>query len=174
MANEVIYTVGHSNIDIKKFINILKQNNIEVLIDVRSVPFSRYASQFNKDNIKRELEESGIVYIFMGNVLGGKPRQIYDDEFHTADKIIDVVYEKIRGQQGYQKGISRLIATAKTNKIAIMCSEENPNKCHRHLLITQSLLGKGVDVLHIRGKGAVEVAGKHIPQATLPGIKILD
>ena len=155
MANEVIYTVGHSNIDIKKFINILKQNNIKVLIDVRSVPFSRYASQFNKDNIKRELEESGIVYIFMGNVLGGKPQNI--------------VYEKIREQQGYQKGISRLIEIAKANKIAVMCSEENPGKCHRHLLITQSLLCKGVNVLHIRGGGTVEAAGKHIPQATLLG-----
>ncbi|ODS37428.1 hypothetical protein BEH94_06195 [Candidatus Altiarchaeales archaeon WOR_SM1_SCG] len=155
MANEVIYTVGHSNIDIKKFINILKQNNIEVLIDVRSVPFSRYAPQFNKDNIKRELEESGIVYIFMGNVLGGKPQHI--------------VYEKIREQEGYQKGISRLIEIAKANKIAVMCSEENPGKCHRHLLITQSLLWRGMSVLHIRGGGTVEVAGKHIPQATLLG-----
>jgi len=167
MADEVIHTIGHSNTEIKKFINILKQNNIEVLVDVRSIPYSRYASWFNKDNIKRELEREGIMYVFMGNVLGGRPKQLRDTEFYTANVITDARYKKIMEQKWYQKGISKLIEIASTHKVTVMCSEENPNNCHRHLLITQSLLARGVDVLHIRGNGIIEAAKRYIPQATL-------
>ena len=159
-----IYTVGHSNIELEEFLNLL--NGIEVVVDVRSIPFSRYAPQFNAHNIKEKLEAAGIQYIFMededvGNVLGGEPR---NDDCYENGKI---VYEKVMKKSWYQEGISKLVELAGKRKVAIMCSEEDPHKCHRHHLITQSLLEKGVTVFHIRGDRTVEKAEKGPVQLTL-------
>jgi len=148
-----IYTVGHSNIEFETFLGLL--NGIEILVDVRSVPFSKYAPQFNIKNIKRQLETKGIDYVFMedehvGNVLGGRPN---DDECYENGKI---VYEKIMKKEWYKKGISAVIKLANNKRTVIMCSEEDPYKCHRHHLITQSLLKEGITVVHIRGDGSKE------------------
>ena len=57
-----IYTVGHSNYKIEYFIQLLKKNSITAVYDVRSVPYSRYAPQFNQGSIKKYLESAGIEY----------------------------------------------------------------------------------------------------------------
>ena len=159
-----IYTVGHSNIELEEFLNLL--NGIEVVVDVRSTPFSKYAPQFSMHNIKEKLGTAGIEYIFMvdedvGNVLGGEPR---DDDCYENGKI---VYGQVMKKSWYQEGISKLVELAGKKKAAIMCSEEDPHKCHRHHLITQSLLEKGVAVFHIRGDRTVEKAEKEAVQLTL-------
>lgn len=159
-----IYTVGHSNIELEEFLNLL--NGVEVVVDVRSIPFSRYAPQFNVHNIKEKLQAAGIQYIFMededvGNVLGGEPR---NDDCYENGKI---VYEKVIKKSWYQEGISKLVELAGKKKAAIMCSEEDPHRCHRHHLITQSLLEKGLTVFHIRGDGTVGKAEKEAVQPTL-------
>lgn len=148
-----IYTVGHSNIDFERFLSMLK--GIEILIDVRSEPFSKYVPQFNSDNLKKQLENAGIKYIFMkdnyvGNILGGRPKD--NDCYENGE----VVYERIRKKRWYKEGISALIELAHKKRIVIMCSEEDPYKCHRHNLITQSLLRDGVIVYHIRSDGIKE------------------
>ncbi|ATZ61345.2 MAG: DUF488 domain-containing protein [Methanosarcinales archaeon Met12] len=148
-----IYTVGHSNVEFEKFLSLL--NGIEVLVDVRSVPFSKYTPQFNIKNIKMKLENVGIEYVFMedeymGNVLGGEPR---DGDCYENGKII---YENVMKKGWYKRGILALIELANKKGTVIMCSEEDPHKCHRHHLITQSLLKEGMDVFHIRGDGSKE------------------
>jgi uncharacterized protein (DUF488 family) len=153
----VIYTIGHSNIEFERFLELL--NGIEVLVDVRSTPFSKYTPQFNMESIKNGVESVGIKYIFMedeyvGNVLGGRPR---DDECYENGKI---VYDNVMKKGWYKVGISRLIELASKKRTAIMCSEEDPYKCHRHHLITQSLLDEGITVLHIRRDGSEEEAKK--------------
>jgi len=160
----VIYTVGHSNIPLESFLDLL--SGIEVVVDVRSTPFSQYASQFNAHRIKGELGAAGIQYVFMedeymGNILGGKPR---DDGCYENGKI---VYERVMERSWYQDGISRLVELAGEKKTAIMCSEEDPHKCHRHHLISQSLLDEGLTVLHIRGDGTLQEAEKETVQLTL-------
>ena len=152
-----IYTIGHSNIELERFLSLL--DGIEAVVDVRSMPFSKYASQFNIRNIKIALESVGREYIFMkdehvGNVLGGRPR---DKDCYEDGK---VVYEKIMKNEWYKAGISALIELASKKRTAIMCSEEDPYKCHRHHLISQSLLKEGVRVFHIRKDGNLEEANK--------------
>ena len=164
LNQSTIYTVGHSNFEFEKFLSLL--DGIEVLVDVRSIPFSKCAPQFNIKNIKRGLESVGINYMFtedeyVGNVLGGRPR---DDDCYENDKI---VYENVMKKGWYQEAISALIELAEKKKVAILCSEEDPYKCHRHNLIAQSLLREGITVFHIRGDGSkdkVEKAEKKIVQ----------
>ncbi|TRZ92389.1 MAG: DUF488 domain-containing protein [Methanosarcinales archaeon] len=152
-SQDEIYTVGHSNIDLGRFLNML--NGIEILVDARSEPYSKYVPQFNSDILKKQLEKAGIEYIFMkndyiGNIIGGRPKD--GDCYENGE----VVYERIRKKKWYKEGISTLIELAHKKKIAIMCSEEDPYKCHRHNLIAQSLLRSGVIVYHIRSEGIKE------------------
>ena len=76
LRQTTIYTIGHSNVEFGKFLSLLK--GTEVLVDVRSVPYSKYVPQFNVDNLKRGVESVGIRYVFMEdeyakNILGGRP-----------------------------------------------------------------------------------------------------
>ncbi len=152
-AKDEIYTIGHSNIGLERFLALLK--GIEILVDARSEPYSKYVQQFNSDILKEQLENAGIEYIFMkndyvGNIIGGRPKD--GDCYENGE----VVYERIRKKKWYKEGISTLIELAHKKKIAIMCSEEDPYKCHRHNLIAQSLLRGGVIVYHIRSEGIIE------------------
>ncbi|PIU55071.1 MAG: hypothetical protein COS88_05665 [Chloroflexi bacterium CG07_land_8_20_14_0_80_51_10] len=163
MLNQ-IYTVGHSNIEFEELLNLL--NGIEAVVDVRSVPFSKYAPHFSMDNLREKLKAVGIEYIFMedkrvGNVLGGKPKD--EDCYKNGETI----YERIEGKPWYQKGIAALIELANEKRVAIMCSEEDPHKCHRHHLIAQSLLKAGLVVFHIRGDRTLEKAEREAVQLTL-------
>ena len=157
-----IYTIGHSNIELEDFLSLLE--GIEVVVDVRSVPFSKYAPQFNLKNVKSALESIGIEYKYLGNALGGRPK---DGDCYENGK---VVYENIMRKEWYRKGISGLIELAAKKKVAIMCSEEDPYRCHRHHLISQSLLKEGMEIFHIRGDGRkenVEKPKKRTVQLTL-------
>ena len=148
MKAKRIYTVGHSNISTSQFINLLRPFNIEVIVDVRSNPFSKYATQFNKDQIHRFLPANNIRYLYMGDLLGGKPK---DPLFY--DRKGYVRYDLMAESSLFQEGISRLINGIGLYKVALMCSEENPTACHRRLLIGKVLRERGVEVLHIRKDG---------------------
>ena len=67
-----MYTIGHSTHDVNFFIEILKKFNINALVDVRSMPYSNFSSQFNQEYISKELKQNGIYYIFMGDLLGAR------------------------------------------------------------------------------------------------------
>jgi len=148
---QTIFTIGHSNLDLEAFIKLLKDNDIEVLVDVRSNPYSRFASQFNKDNIQRAIQMNNMKYLFLGKELGGKPK---GPEFYNSDGY--VLYSRIADSPLFAEGIKRLIKGVKKYRVAIMCSEENPINCHRRLLVGRVLSDKGIQVLHIRGDGRIQ------------------
>ena len=154
-----IYTIGHSNVEANKIVQLLQEYQVDVLVDVRSSPYSQYVTQFNRDTFAQLLDDSGIEYVFAGSYLGGRPK---DPTCYKDDK---VDYNEVAKRQWYQKGIERLIEIADERRTAIMCSEENPQQCHRHHLIAQTLLEMGVTVLHIRGNNVLESANLEEKQA---------
>src|SRR5205814_8178101 len=143
-----LYTIGHSNQELKDFLSLLNQHQIEVLVDVRSSPYSRFAPQFNQDEIKRTLTANGVRYLFMGDLLGGRPT---DESFY--DKGGHVMYWRLAQSPLFQEGIRRLENGMSEYRIAIMCSEEDPIECHRALLIGRVMTDKGTEVSHIRAQG---------------------
>lgn len=145
------FTIGHSNHPIAIFINLLKLHNIDVLVDTRSYPFSKYAPQFNQDNLQRDLKEAGRKYCYTGHKLGGRPKdpQFYDDEGY-------VLYSRIAASPDFQQEIRRLLNDMAKYRIALLCSEEDPYNCHRRLLIGRVLDEYGVNVCHIRGTGKIQ------------------
>ena len=139
-----IYTVGYGSRTIAEFIEVLQQYEIAFLIDVRSVPHSGYKKEFSKEPLAKELEQHGIRYVFMGDLLGGKP----DDESCYVNGIVD--YEKVKEAEFFQRGIERLrTAFTQQQRVALMCAEEKPEHCHRTKLISTTLTDEELPVVHI-------------------------
>ena len=147
-----IFTIGHSNHSLEVFINLLQSHKIDVLVDVRSKPFSRFSPQFNKEGFEKAVKASGIRYLFLGKELGGRPQ---GSKFY--DNYGFVLYSRIAESPLFLEGIDRLIKGIKTYRVAVMCSEENPANCHRRLLVGRVLAKRGISVRHIRGDGTVQI-----------------
>jgi uncharacterized protein (DUF488 family) len=146
-----LLSVGHSNHDLPAFLSLLRQNGVTALADVRSVPHSRRQPQFNREELERALSDAGILYVFLGEQLGGRPRsrELYDDEGR-------VDYEKVRGTDFFRQGLDRLVCGLDEHTIAMMCGEADPLDCHRGLMIAPALVERGIAPGHIRKDGSVE------------------
>jgi uncharacterized protein (DUF488 family) len=129
----------------------LQKYQIDVLVDVRSQPYSKYASQFDADTLQGAMAQAGIKYVFLGKELGGRPpaKEFYDDDGY-------VLYARLAESPLFLQGIERLEKGVEAYRVAMMCSEEDPARCHRHLLIARVLTPRGIDVEHIRGDGSIE------------------
>lgn len=151
MASPRIFTIGHSNHDADHFCRLLQMHDIEVLVDVRSWPHSRYVEWADVSCLPQLVREAGVKYLFLGKELGGRPEgdEFYDDDGH-------VLYGQVAGQDSFKQAIERLERGAKQCRIAIMCSEEDPQHCHRRLLVAKVMLEHGVAIAHIRKDGRVE------------------
>ena len=150
-----IYTIGHSNHSWETFSGLLVQNEIELLVDTRSKPVSRFAPFANARLMPALLEEVGIDYEFMGGVLGGKPA---DSRFYDVKGKPD--YHRMRELDEFQEAIGQLASMASRRQTAILCSEEDPSHCHRLLLLGPSLEENGCELLHVRGGGQVQTTGQ--------------
>jgi uncharacterized protein (DUF488 family) len=146
----VIYTIGHSNHKADKFLKLLQANHVNLLVDVRSAPYSRYCPQFNKNDIENYLKNFGIQYIYSWDYLGVLLEK-------GGDYLHEVNYPEVMKKDWFVKGIDRLIQLASENSTAVMCSEENPGECHRHHLISKFILENypEIEIRHIRGDGTV-------------------
>jgi len=158
-----LYTIGHSNHPIQAFISLLQQHNIRYLVDVRSQPYSRRYPQFNREDLSAALQGAGIIYIDLGRALGGRPQQ--PDLYAPGSERPN--YDRQAGTPLYQNGIHQLCQQAKLGPAVMMCSEGDPEVCHRTLLITPSLLDQGYDVQHILPTGQLRTAEKLAQQLSL-------
>ncbi len=157
--SNTIHTIGHSNHDIERFLSILASNDIQKLVDVRSKPYSRYSPQYNQGRLRQSLWRAGIGYLYLGVELGGHPpeREFYDQSDH-------VIYERLADTTGFKRGIRQLVELSGVGHLAIVCSEENPAKCHRHPLLARLLIDQELQVLHLRGDVRVEDAAAMFDQ----------
>lgn len=147
-----VYTIGHSNHSIETFLELLERYEIEVLVDVRTNPFSRFSRQFSHDPLKSAIQNAGLKYLHLGKELGGKPKE---PEFYDAEGHID--YARIAQSQRFAEGIERLAAGCVKYRVVIMCAEENPSECHRRRLIGPVLAQHGIEEMHIRGNGELNL-----------------
>ncbi|MCK9294322.1 MAG: DUF488 domain-containing protein [Desulfobulbaceae bacterium] len=122
-----------------------------MVVDVRSAPYSRYVPQFNKRNIQSAIQDAGLKYVFMGDEIGGKPS---DPGYCDANG--KALYCRIAESEKFRQGLDRLKkGLADGWKIALMCAEEDPGKCHRHQLIAKELMLQHITVRHIHGDGSL-------------------
>jgi uncharacterized protein (DUF488 family) len=145
-----LYTIGHSNHTPERFAELLHETGVTALVDVRSQPYSRYATSFNHEELARRLADQGIVHVYLGDRLGGRPS---DPRFYDCRGY--VLYGEMAASGPFLAGIERLERLASERTVAVMCGEEDPAECHRHVLIARVLLDRGHEVLHVRGSGDV-------------------
>jgi uncharacterized protein (DUF488 family) len=160
----ILWTIGHSNTEVQDLVCNLQANDIQVVADVRSWPRSRYAPWFDQEALGQTLKDSGIQYVWMGPELGGRPD---DPASYMPDG--KVRYDLIAETEVFRDGIRRLREGIASMRVAIMCSEENPEHCHRRLLVSRVLIGDGVEVRHIRRGGIVEPEPGFVVQTGLFG-----
>lgn len=146
-----IFSLGHSNVALSVFLDLLRRHDINVLVDVRSSPSSRYTPHFGGEQLRRAVDGTTTRYLFMGRELGGRPTDssFYDDEGYVR-------YDALAQSQHFRDGLDRLVRGADRYRIALMCSEEDPISCHRRRLIGRALEDRGVKVGHIRDSGSIE------------------
>ncbi|MBC2579542.1 DUF488 family protein [Clostridium sp. DJ247] len=147
-----IYTVGHSSHDNIYFLELLKKYNINCIIDIRSVPFSKYVPHFNKNVIKKFLNINGIYCIYMAEEFGAIRTNI--DLFHP-NGYLD--FNKVKELKSFSEGLERLKDGIKKGyKICIMCTEKDPIDCHRSIMIAPELIKNNYSVIHIMPDGSTQ------------------
>ncbi len=146
-----ILTIGHSNHPIEKLLDLLQASAVEVVVDTRSQPYSKYTVHFNREALQSSVAGAGMKYLYLGRELGGRPEgsEYYDSEGH-------VLYAKVADSRLFGEGIERVLAGSERYRVALLCAEEDPRDCHRRLLISRVLAGRGVLIRHIRGDGRLQ------------------
>jgi len=148
--NQPVFTIGHSNLEIGKFVALLKQHGVQAIGDVRSSPYSQYNPQFNRELLQKSLQEHGISYVFLGQELGARRSERECYLKGRAD------YELISRTPAFKRGIERVAQGAAKMRVALMCAEKDPIDCHRCILVTPHLRQQGLQVIHILSDGTVE------------------
>ena len=140
-----IFTIGHSNYKIERFIEMLKYYNINCVVDIRGTPYSKYNIQYDKETIKETLTKAGFIYIYMAKELAAKRENkiSYYDEGYSD-------FERVVLEEDFKRGIERLkLGCEKGYRIVLMGAMQDPNRCHRSILVGRALRDNGFDVKHI-------------------------
>jgi uncharacterized protein (DUF488 family) len=161
-----IFTIGHSTRPIGGFVDLLRQNDVRLVVDVRTVPKSRTNPQYNSDALAASLAEAGIGYTRIAALGGLRPKRRGVDadtnafwqnqSFHN--------YADYAMTPAFRDALAELRAISRERRCAVMCSEAVWWRCHRRI-IADYLLHEGDEVLHIVGDARVEPA-KMTPAAT--------
>lgn len=148
-ARTPILTVGYGLRDADEVIALLQRYGVEYVGDVRSVPYSRRRPQFSREPFERLLRSAGLRYVFLGDMLGGRPE---DPACYDADGHVD--YDRCRTASSFLSGIERVqTAYRDGHRLALLCSEARPTDCHRSKLLAEMLVDRGVSVTHIDEDG---------------------
>ena len=149
-----IFTIGHSTHPLEQFIDLLRAHGVTLVADVRTVPRSRHNPQFNRDTLPEALAAAGIGYRHLPG-LGGL-RRTSPDSRNTGWR-----NSSFRGFADYMQtaefpaGLDELLSLAQQWRVAIMCAEAVPWRCHRSL-IADALFARGVGVEHIISAGPAQ------------------
>ncbi|MHB1039801.1 MAG: DUF488 domain-containing protein [Desulfobacteria bacterium] len=159
--NGRIFTIGHGNHSREDLLKQLTQTEVSFVVDVRSTPYSRYQPEFSRDALEHFLREHRLRYVFMGDLLGGRPQ---NDDCYT-DGMVD--YTKVRGKEFFVRGIARIKnAYEQGLSICLLCSEGQPSQCHRAKLVGAALSDEGINVTHLLPDGSRRSQAEVIAQIT--------
>ena len=148
-----LWTVGHSTRSLSEFLDLLVENKIRVLADVRSYPRSRKFPHFNAQDLSVSLMDIRVQYVHL-KALGGRRKPRPDSQNTVWRNPSFRAYADHMETDAFRNGIDELLKLARTSRTAIMCSEAVWWRCHRSM-ISDFLKSKGVTVEHIMDPGTV-------------------
>ncbi len=154
-SETVVLTVGHSTRPLVEFIDLLKAHAVTRLVDVRTVPRSRHNPQFNRDTFPGALERAGIGYTHVAG-LGGLRRADPESPNKGWRNASFRGYADYMQTAEFARSLDDLVDLAKGERIALMCAEAVPWRCHRSL-IADALVVRGIRVEEIVGSTGCRV-----------------
>ena len=157
-----VFSIGHGGRSLDTLVAQLHQLEVPYLIDVRSSPYSKYQPEFSREPLCKQLEQRDVRYVFMGDLLGGRPG---DPDCYDDDGKVD--YQRCRTKDFFVRGIERLrTAHVKGMRVCMLCSEGKPWECHRSKLIGWVLQEHGITVEHVLPDGSLRTQDQVIEQLT--------
>ena len=146
---QAVLTIGHSNRPLDEFFRLLQANGATIVVDVRKMPGSRRNPQFGRDTFPQALQQAGIGYVHMPG-LGGLRRRRSDSPNTGWKNASFQGYADYMLTPEFESTLQELLKRAAEERVALMCAEAVPWRCHRSL-IADALLARGVAVEHILG-----------------------
>lgn len=146
----VVYTIGYSGRTIAEFLDLLREHAITAVADVRSQPHSKFNADFSQDSLRLALGDGGFTYVFLGAELGARSS---DEDCYIEGK---VQYDKLATTAAFRAGLNRVEKGRGGHTIALLCAESDPLICHRCILVSRRLVGRGIPVRHILEDGRSE------------------
>jgi uncharacterized protein (DUF488 family) len=140
----IVLTVGHSTRPLEEFLHLLDAHGVQRLVDVRTVPRSRHNPQFDKNSLPRALARAGIAYTHMPSLGGLRHPRKDSGNLGWRNAGFRGFADHMQTPE-FEKALKRLLAMAEEQRVAIMCAEAVPWRCHRSL-IADALLVRGVRV----------------------------
>jgi len=150
MVSKTVYTIGYGNRPLEKFLDLVRQYEIETVCDVRSSPYSSRFPHFTREPLSQALRGIDVKYVFLGNELGARPSDpdLYEDGRAS--------YKAMANSAAFRQGIERVETGAEQYTLALLCAEKDPLDCHRAILISPALVASGIVVNHIDAGGRLE------------------
>lgn len=165
----VIFTLGHSTLPIERFIGLLRVYGIERLADIRTVPRSRHNPQFNDTALAGTLTAEGIEYVPM-QALGGLRHARKDSPNAGWRNGSFRGYADYMQTDQFRDALETLIQMGRQKRVAIMCAEAVPWRCHRSL-VADALNARGVPAIEILSEKSYR-AHKLTPFAQVEGMRV--
>src|SRR5262249_14725168 len=150
-----LFTIGHSNHPIERFVELVRGAGITAIADVRSTPASRRYPWFNQTRLARRLAQEDLAYVPLGEALGGRPR---DPRLYRDDGVAD--YDAMARSDEFRTGLDRVKEGTRRYRVCLMCAEREPLDCHRCLLVARALAERGFAIGHVLADGAIEPHGQ--------------
>jgi uncharacterized protein (DUF488 family) len=145
-----VFTIGHSNHALSRFLHLLRQPGVTAVADVRSAPYSRRNPHFDREALQAALHRHAIAYAFLGRELGARP------EHESGYANGRVSFARLAETEAFRAGLERVLHGSERHRVALLCAEAEPLQCHRAILVARHLARRGARVIHILGDGSLE------------------
>lgn len=135
-----LFTIGYAGFGLPEFLTELKKRQIQLVIDVRSQPFSKYYADYNKDRICNALKNENIYYRNYAKEFGARQE---NKVYYSSEGYLD--FSKFSKSEVFQNGIERLcLSMQKGYSFVLMCAEKDPIDCHRAILVSRAFHEKDI------------------------------
>jgi len=149
---DIIYSIGHSKHESAALMELLKAQTVNLILDVRSTPYSQRYPQFNREELSRELSRQDIVYQWFGLWFGARQT---DEEFYTPAGWLN--YSWFTASLLFAEGVRQLDTyLVQEKRPCLLCAEKDPFDCHRAIMVCRALSLKGYHPKHILADGSIQ------------------
>lgn len=150
MIHNMIYTIGHGDRTFAELLDAIETHSVRTIIDVRSEPYSRHAPEFSRPLLDEEATANGLGYRWFGDRLGGRPD---DPSLHNAAGETD--WDALAASPGFRGAADEVAELSRGATAVLLCSERDPDHCHRSFLLGPAMEERGFEVRHILSDGSL-------------------